>query len=89
MRSSASTPTPARSIAVNGQVTLTVSMGPAPRTVPDMMGKDLTQALVSLGRSGLGVGKITRMYRAGENAGVVSGSTPRPGHNVPATGRSA
>jgi beta-lactam-binding protein with PASTA domain len=72
-------PDPGTQIAVNGQVTLTVSMGAAPRTVPEMMGQDITKALVALGRSGLGVGTITRVYRAGQNPGVVIGVDPPAG----------
>jgi serine/threonine-protein kinase len=72
-------PDPGTQIPLNSQVALTVSMGPAPRTVPQMMGQDLTHALVALGRSGLGVGKITRVYRAGQNAGMVVGVDPPEG----------
>jgi serine/threonine-protein kinase len=72
-------PDPGTQIPVNGLVTLTVSKGPAPRTVPDMMGKDLTHALVALGRSGLGVGTINRVYRAGQTPGVVIGVDPPAG----------
>jgi serine/threonine-protein kinase len=74
-----SDPDPGSQIPVNGLVTLTVSNGPAPRTVPDMMNKDLTVALVALGRSGLGVGKITRIYRPGQTAGIVLGVDPPAG----------
>jgi beta-lactam-binding protein with PASTA domain len=72
-------PDPGTQIPVNSQVTMTVSMGPAPRTVPQMMGQDLTHALVALGRSGLGVGKIDRVYRAGQTAGIVIGVDPPGG----------
>jgi beta-lactam-binding protein with PASTA domain len=72
-------PDPGTQIPVNGLVTLTVSKGPAPRVVPDMMGKDLTHALVALGRSGLGVGTIDRVYRAGQTPGVVIGVDPPAG----------
>jgi serine/threonine-protein kinase len=46
----------------NGTVKLTVSFGPAPRTVPALVGTDLNSSLVAIGRAGLAVGAITRVY---------------------------
>jgi serine/threonine-protein kinase len=72
-------PDPGTQVPVNSQVTLTVSSGPKLRTVPDVMGKDVTQALVAIGRAGLEAGTITRVYRDGQPAGVVIGVDPGVG----------
>jgi serine/threonine-protein kinase len=70
-------------VAQNGTVALTVSNGPAPRTVPALVGTDLNSSLVSLGRSGLGIGTITRTYKAGQPEGIVLSSDPAAGAQVP------
>jgi beta-lactam-binding protein with PASTA domain len=66
-----------------GSVALTVSNGPAPRTVPALVGTDLNSSLVSLGRSGLGIGTITRTYKAGQPEGLVLSIDPAAGAQVP------
>ncbi len=67
----------------NGSVAITVSQGPAPRTVPSLVGTDLNSSLVSLGRSGLGIGDITRTYKAGMPVGQVLSTDPAGGAQVP------
>ncbi len=70
-------------IELDGIVTLTVSSGPAPRTVPPLVGQDLIKALVSLGASGLNIGDITRVYQAGQPENVVLETNPPPGTQLP------
>ena len=76
-------PAPGKRIATQGTVTLTVSEGPPPRTVPDLVGKDLNSSLVSLGRNGLGIGTITRTYKADQQPGTVLSLDPGAGSQVP------
>jgi serine/threonine-protein kinase len=64
-------------------VALTVSNGPAPRVVPALVGTDLNSSLVALGRSGLGIGSITRTYKAGQPEGIVLSTDPAAGAQVP------
>jgi serine/threonine-protein kinase len=66
-----------------GSVALTVSNGPAPRTVPVLVGTDLNSSLVALGRNGLGIGTITRTYKAGQPVGQVLSTDPAAGAQVP------
>lgn len=70
-------------IVQNGTVTLTVSDGPAPRTVPAVVGTDVNQALVAIGRAGLTVGTITRRYEKDLPPGQVLSSSPAGGDQVP------
>ena len=76
-------PPPGGRIATQGTVTLTVSQGPPPRTVPDLVGKDLNSSLVALGRNGLGIGTITRVYKADQPAGTVLTLDPGSSSQVP------
>jgi beta-lactam-binding protein with PASTA domain len=75
-------PPPGKRVPLQGTVTLIVSQGPAPRTVPDLVNQDLNGALVALGRSGLGVGTITRTYKKDQPVGVVLSTDPPPGSQV-------
>lgn len=70
-------------IGLGGVVKLTVSDGPAPRTVPAVVGADVNAALVAIGRAGLTVGPITRVYRADQAPGQVLEASPAPGSAVP------
>jgi beta-lactam-binding protein with PASTA domain len=70
-------------IGLDGVVTLTVSTGPAPRTVPPIVGEDLIASLVALGRSGLNIGDITRVYQAGQPENRVLETNPAPGTQLP------
>lgn len=67
----------------SGAVKLMVSSGPAPRTVPAVLNMPIEQALAELGRSGLGVGKIDRVYRQDLAPGTVFGVDPQPGTALP------
>lgn len=64
-------------------VRLIVSTGPALRTVPAMLGKPLELALVELGRSGLGIGRIRRIYDAAIKPGTVFEVEPAEGTQLP------
>lgn len=75
-------PPPGKRVALQGSVTLIVSQGPAPRTVPELVNQDLNAALVALGRSGLAVGTITRTYKKDQPVGVVLSTDPPAGAQV-------
>lgn len=62
-----------------GVIKVLVSSGPAPRIVPPILNKPLEQALADIGRSGLAVGKIKRVFRADLVPGVVFESDPPEG----------
>lgn len=70
--------------AVEGQtVDLEVSSGPAPRTVPDLVNRQLNDGLVELGRAGLGVGEIDAEARDGVADGTILAIDPASGSKVP------
>lgn len=79
----ASQPGAGARIAQQGTVTLKVSDGPAPRTVPTLVGTDINSALVAIGRAGLTVGRITREYHPDQPPGQVLETTPAAGAEVP------
>jgi serine/threonine-protein kinase len=79
----ATEPAAGERVALGGSVELTVSLGPAPRTVPTTVGSDFDHALVAVGRAGLAVGKITRSYREGQPEGLVLETEPAAGAQVP------
>lgn len=65
---------------VGGQsIQLTVSLGPAARTVPDLSQLPLEGALFVLGRAGLSLSGVVRVDNAEIPAGVVVGVDPAPG----------
>jgi len=70
-------------VPVAGSIKLLVSSGPAPRIVPEIVNKPLEQALADIGRSGLAVGKIKRVFRADLVPGVVFETDPAPGTPLP------
>jgi serine/threonine-protein kinase len=79
----ATDPAAGERVALGGSVRLTISLGPAPRTVPPTVGTDFDHALVAVGRAGLAVGKITRTYRKDQPEGVVLETQPPAGAQVP------
>lgn len=67
----------------DGVVRVTVSAGPAPRTVPEVLNQPLELALVELGRAGLMVGDITRAHRPELAPNSVAELGTPPGTQVP------
>mgnify|MGYP006278931493 CR=1 FL=1 len=63
----------------SGAVVLEVSDGPAPRTVPEIVGSPVGPGLSSLGRAGLGLGDVTTVVRDGVEPGTVLEVRPGPG----------
>lgn len=66
-----------------GVIRLLVSSGPAPRLVPPMANKTVEQYLADIGRSGLAVGKIKRVFRADLVPGTVFAVEPVEGTPLP------
>lgn len=66
-----------------GVIKLLVSSGPAPRIVPPIVNKPLEQALADIGRSGLAVGRIKRVFRADLVPGTVFETDPPEGSPLP------
>ncbi len=60
-----------------------VSAGPAPRTIPDLVGQTPEQAVAELERLGLGPVKAGDGYSETVPAGRVRGVLPEPGSEVP------
>jgi beta-lactam-binding protein with PASTA domain len=63
-------------------VQLALSAGPAPVTVPDVVGLAQTYAEKIVEAAGLKVGKVDEV-RGGDEAGVVLATRPAPGHGRP------
>jgi serine/threonine-protein kinase len=76
-------PDPGRRVPVGGSVRMLVSNGPVPRTVPDLVGTPLHEALFTLGGAGLGIGSITRVDDENLPEGTVLSTSPAPGAQVP------
>jgi serine/threonine-protein kinase len=64
-------------------VAVLVSNGPAPHTVPAVVGQPEAVGLAALGRSGVGLGSVTTSYVAGTPPGVILSTDPAPGASVP------
>lgn len=78
----ATDPAPGDQLPTGGTVTLTISEGPAPRTVPDLAGSDPDEAADRL--AGLGLrARITEAFDDDVPAGVVIGTDPPAGTEVP------
>lgn len=67
----------------NANVTVVVSNGPAPHTVPDLVGQPVVQGLAALGRSGVGLGTVTTRTVDGQPPGVIVSTDPAGGTSVP------
>lgn len=78
-----SEPPAAGRIPLDGTVTLVVSSGPAPRTVPQLVGLTVDQALVAIGRSGLVVGELSYKTQEGVPEGAVLAASQPAGVSVP------
>jgi len=64
-------------------VVVRVSQGPAPRTVPEIAGTSIGEAIVALSRADLTVGDITRQYSVDQPSGTVVSSEPPGGAQAP------
>ena len=67
----------------DGVVRITVSAGPAPRTVPEVLNLPFELALVEIGRAGLMVGDITKAHRPELAPNSVAELGTAPGSQVP------
>lgn len=70
-------------VTLGSEVTVQVSRGPEPRTVPDLVGMNSAEAFASLGRSDLEVGRVTRRVVSDGNPGEVISTDPAPGEQAP------
>jgi serine/threonine-protein kinase len=73
------TPVPGEVVVGGTQVTLVVSLGPAPRTVPDVARLPLEGALYRLGRAGFTLGKVTSIDDPKLPANAVISTSPNKG----------
>lgn len=71
-------PGPNRLIKVNRTVRVTLSRGPELVVVPDLTGRDLRQADVTLSQAGLVLGDTTDGYSAEITPGLIMGQDPQP-----------
>ena len=76
-------PAPGKRIVDGGAVTLSISSGPAPRVVPALAGRPITEVMIDLGRGGLGIGTITKTTKSDLPQGTVIESDPPAGAEVP------
>lgn len=65
------------------EVEVQVSVGPEPRTVPEVVGEASTVAFAALGRADLQVGGVTRRFSADDEPGTVLAVEPAAGAEVP------
>lgn len=70
-------------VVLGGSVVLVVSSGPAPRIIPDFVGKPFNDVMLQLGRGGFGIGTITRTSTSDQPVGTVLSSDPPAGSPVP------
>jgi serine/threonine-protein kinase len=68
---------------VGSTVVVRVSQGPAPRTVPEVVGSTVGAAVVALGRADLSVGTITEQFSDTQVPGIVVSSDPAQGTQAP------
>ena len=68
---------------LSGTVTAVVSLGPEPRTVPDVVGRPEQEAFAALGRADLQIGRVTERRVSGDEVGKVLSLDPEPGSKVP------
>lgn len=64
-------------------VKLRVSQGPEPRTVPEIVGRPVGEAIVELARAELTVGEISREFSPDQVPGTVLASDPVPASKAP------
>ena len=68
---------------LSGTVTVIVSRGPEPRTVPDVVGRTEQEAFAAIGRADLQIGRVTERRVDADRAGTVLSVEPEPGSKVP------
>jgi beta-lactam-binding protein with PASTA domain len=76
-------PPPGTAIPSNGVVQLVSSAGPAPITVPDVIGFALPYAQRGIDAAGVTVGRVDTVRGGGPDAGVVIATRPAPGNGRP------
>jgi len=76
-------PPPGTAVAPNAVVLLTPSSGPAPATVPDVIGLALPTAEKVVEAAGIKVGRVDTLRGSGPEAGVVVATRPAPGNGRP------
>jgi beta-lactam-binding protein with PASTA domain len=76
-------PPPGTALTPNAVVQLSVSAGPAPATVPDVIGFALPYAEKVVQAAGIKVGRVDTVRGAGPEAGVVIATRPAPGTGRP------
>jgi eukaryotic-like serine/threonine-protein kinase len=76
-------PPPGTAVAPNAVVLLTPSSGPAPATVPDVIGLALPTAEKVVEAAGIKVGQVDTVRGSGPEAGVVIATRPSPGNGRP------
>lgn len=76
-------PPPAMVVPPNTVVQLVVGAGPAPATVPDVIGLALPYAEKIVEAAGIRVGRVDTVRGAGAEAGVVIATRPAPGNGRP------
>ncbi|MEX0767865.1 MAG: PASTA domain-containing protein [Microthrixaceae bacterium] len=64
-------------------VKLLVSQGPEPRTVPQILGKPVGEAIVELARAEFTLGEITQKFSADQPPGTLLSSDPAPAEQAP------
>jgi len=79
----ATVPAAGSPIPSDGSVVLRVSSGPAPRTVPDVVGQPAGPGMSAIGRAGLGLGDVTEQVRDGVEPGVLLRVEPGAGAALP------
>lgn len=82
------TPAPGASMGPGGEVTLLYSLGPVPRTIPEMLGRPEADVRAVVERSGLEIGTVTEEFSETEAAGLVleatiDGVPAQPGAEFP------
>jgi eukaryotic-like serine/threonine-protein kinase len=72
-------PEPGATVKTGKRVRMSLSLGSASYTVPDLTGQPLAKATETIARARLTVGEIVRIYSRGNPAGRVLNQTPAPG----------
>ena len=76
-------PPPGTAVSPNAVVLLAPSSGPAPVTVPDVIGFALPAAERVVEAAGVKVGRVDTVRNSGPEAGVVIATRPAPGNGRP------
>jgi eukaryotic-like serine/threonine-protein kinase len=76
-------PPPGTAVAPNAVVLLAPSSGPAPATVPDVIGLALPTAEKVVEAAGIKVGEVDTVRGSGPESGVVIATRPAPGNGRP------